>query len=190
MTNPTDDPAARRLRIELDEGEVLEIDGSTIYDRGAQRGVPVVVLRLPSFRAHALSHVLSIWTQLVDLVEEVRHISGTEDSLARGLHEAAAVLDDPAALADSLYRHSTVRSGERLAAMGELQHARSDLTHSELIAVVDAAAWWVDQDDHEEVWALFSAVVGHRQAQAAYDALTRLPRPKVSRSEQSEGLTS
>src|SRR5205823_8579370 len=91
MTNPTHDEDQVRLRLELEEGEVLEIDGGTIRDRGAGgREVPVVLLRLPAFRAHALSHVLSIWTQLVDLVEEVRHISGTEASLARGLHEAAA----------------------------------------------------------------------------------------------------
>ena len=56
MTNPTGNEQndRPRLRLTLDDGELLEVDGSTVDDSG----VPAVVLRLAPWRAdvNALVH--------------------------------------------------------------------------------------------------------------------------------------
>lgn len=73
--------------------------------------------------------------------------------------------------------------------MAMLQEHRPDLDHGTLIAVVDAAAMWADEDEDYLVTALLRAVGGDEVAGAAYLALTRIDqRHPVERPEQSEGL--
>ena len=39
---------------------------------------------------------------------------------------------------------SKIAHGDRLKAMAVLQEARPELSHSKLVAIIDAAAWWLD----------------------------------------------
>ena len=91
MMNPThDDQNDRpRLRLELDSGELLEIDGASV---GGLAETPAVVLRLTPCRAHDLAHVLDTYTRLVEVMSRWNEVSGTEASLSRGLYDAAELL--------------------------------------------------------------------------------------------------
>lgn len=187
MTNPTvsaqnDRP---RLRLTLDNGELLEVDGSTVDDSG----VPAVVLRLTPWRAHDLAHVLDTYTRLVEVMSQSSEVSGTEESLSRALFDAVSLLrsvTDP-----EFPTLGKVTSGRRAMAMAVLQEHRPDLDHTALIAVVDAAAMWTDADEDYLVTSLLRAVGGDEVAGAAYLALTGIAerRPPAG-PEQSEGLPS
>jgi hypothetical protein len=187
MTNPTGNERndRPRLRLTLDNGELLEVDGSTVDDSG----VPAVVLRLTPWRAHDLAHVLETYTRLVDVLSRSSEVSGTEESLSRALFDAVDLLR-PAGepVSPGLGK---VTSGRRARAMAVLQEHRPDLDHTTLIAVVDAAAMWTDADEDYLVMSLLIAVGGDEAAGAAYLVLTGIDqrRPPAG-SEQSEGLPS
>ena len=175
MTNPTNDDQndRPRLRLRLDSGEVLEVDGTTV-DSGLDRPAPAVVLRLTPWRAHDLAHVLQTYTEIMEVVTRSSEVSGTEESLSRGLYDAAELLT-PGAGRQSIPL-GKVTSGRRLRAMAAPQEHRPDLDHSQLIAVVDAAAMWTDEDQDYLVTALLGAVGGEEVAGAAYMALTGIDR--------------
>jgi len=166
MTNPTDPSNGPRLRLTLDDGELLEVDGSTIDDSG----VPAIVLRLTPWRAHDLAHVLDTYTRVVEVMSRSSEVSGTEASLSRALFDAVSVLR-PATGPESPPL-GKVTSGRRALAMAVLQEHRPDLDHTALIAVVDAAAMWTDADEDYLVMSLLSAVGGEEAARPAYVALT------------------
>lgn len=187
MTNPTGNERNNvpRLRLTLDNGELLEVDGSTVDDSG----VPTVVLRLTPWRAHDLAHVLDTYTRLVEVMSRSSEVSGTEESLSRALLDAVSLLR-PTNGPESLSL-GKVTSGRRAMAMAVLQEHRPDLDHTALIAVVDAAAMWTDADEDYLVTSLLRAVGGDEVAGAAYLALTGIAerRPPAG-PEQSEGLPS
>jgi hypothetical protein len=54
MANSTE-REPHRFRLAMDNGEVVEVDGSTLVDEDSGRTVTAVVLRLPAWRAHALA---------------------------------------------------------------------------------------------------------------------------------------
>lgn len=144
MTDPIhatdEDPAP--LRLVLDEGERLELQPA---DRGTG-GQAEVVLRMPAWRAADLARVLSAYSRMSAIFMETSQVSTIEASLARALKDAAA-----AARADGgpPVKPSKIRDEDRLKAMSVLQAARPELGHSQLVAIVDAAAWWLDNDmDH------------------------------------------
>src|SRR5436305_810409 len=68
MTDPTQPSAADPLRLVLDFGEVVEVDGSELLDPTAGRLAPAVVLRVPGHRAQWLGLVLSAYTRVCQLV--------------------------------------------------------------------------------------------------------------------------
>lgn len=153
MAEPTEDVRPARLRLVLDDGEVLELPLAPKAETGGSR----VVLRLPATRAYDLSRVLDSYTAMVEMAAQASEVSGTEATLARALRDAAAAAGQ---------RHGspsaagTVGEPARLQAMAELQAARPDLSHGSLIAVVDAAAAWVAQREDYHAAALLDAVAG------------------------------
>lgn len=172
MAEPTDDVRPARLRLVLDDGEVLELAPAP----EAESGGSMVVLRLPAARAYDLSRVLDSYTAMVELAAQASEVSGTEATLARALRDGAAATGQ---------RHGspsaagTVGEPARLQAMAELQTARPDLNHGSLIAVVDAAAAWVAQREDYHAAALLDAVAGDdgagSQAYLALIGYDRMP---------------
>jgi hypothetical protein len=59
MTNPMQ-PDPDRLRVALDRGEVMELDGGTLVVDGAES--PSAVLRLAPWRARSVARVLEEWS--------------------------------------------------------------------------------------------------------------------------------
>ena len=137
MTNPTGNERNNvpRLRLTLDNGELLEVDGSTVDDSG----VPTVVLRLTPWRAHDLAHVLDTYTRLVEVMSRSSEVSGTEESLSRALLDAVSLLR-PTNGPESLSL-GKVTSGRRAMAMAVLQEHRPDLDHTALIAGRPGGRW-------------------------------------------------
>src|SRR5829696_7597340 len=67
MSERSDRPAAL-LRLVLDFGESVELDGSTVYDPTAGGPLPAVVLRMPPHRAAWFGRVLSAYGRVCRLV--------------------------------------------------------------------------------------------------------------------------
>jgi hypothetical protein len=162
--------------LKLDSGELLEVAAAA-----TEAGVPVV-LRMTAARAYDLAFVLDSYTRLVEVLSRSSEVSGTEESLSRALFDSAALLIPTRPHSPALGK---VTSGRRLRAMAILQEHRPDLDHSTLVAVVDAAAMWTDENEDYLVTALLSAVGGDEAAGAAYLALTGIDqtRPTEPREE-------
>lgn len=142
------------LRLVLDFGESVELDGSAVTD--PEGGVvPAVVLRMPPHRAAYVGKVLAAYTRVCRLVgvevDAAEH--GPAWALARAASAAGFV--DPAEAATGPTR---VTSARRMAACVVLREAEAvdDVT---MIAVVDAAARWLEEPDGDEyAYALLGAV--------------------------------
>jgi hypothetical protein len=174
MANSTE-REPRRFRLAMDNGEVVEVDGSTLLDEDSGRTVPAVVLRLPAWRAHALAHVLASWNRAVDLFEEVTNVSQDESDLAWALSAASSATGDLRARQEALRGPTSVLSGERAKAAAVLKE-REAFDVGTLIAVVDAAAWWLDQPHGDSYCtSLLNAVTDRPTAGAAYLALIGEP---------------
>lgn len=52
------------MRLVLDFGETVELDGSIVYDPVAEAAVPAVILRMPAHRAAWFGRVLSAYTRM------------------------------------------------------------------------------------------------------------------------------
>ena len=98
----------------MDNGEVVEVDGSTLVDEDSRRSVTAVVLRMPPWRAHALAHVLTSWNEVVGLVERVTQISQDESDLAWSLYAASSAAGDQRAREEAMRPPTSVPSGRRL----------------------------------------------------------------------------
>jgi hypothetical protein len=166
MTDPTQ-PSVEPVRLLLDFGESVEVDGSMVYDPVAEGPVPAVMLRMPRHRAAWFGLVLGAYTrvcQLVgaDLVAAERGPAWALDLAAR----SAGHVD--------LARPSTVHrvtSGRRLAAAAVLRSAES-LDDTTTVAVVDAVARWLDEPDGEEyAYALLGAVTDGQTQLRAFEQL-------------------
>src|SRR3954452_4199266 len=143
MTDPTDVTSSEHWRLRLNDGDTLEIQPARA---GEGDGQPEIVLTMPAWRAHDLATVLDRYGRIARIFQE-RSDVWTEDSLVRGLRDAAAAVNGPSTVRPQ--RPSRVGDAERGRAMVHLQNARPELTHDQMTAVVDAAAWWFDngQDD-------------------------------------------
>jgi hypothetical protein len=132
-----------------------------------------VVLRMPPWRAFDLAHVLRAYTRLVDVVSESSEVSGTEASLSRALLDAVNVARPAQDSAPT--GPGKVTSGQRVRAMAVLQAHRPELDHTTLIALVDAAARWLDEPDGDEyAYALLGTVTDQpTQSRAFADLLGR-----------------
>jgi hypothetical protein len=82
------------FQLALDDGEVVEVDGSTVTDRDTGNDVPAVVLRMPAWRAHSLSHVLEEWTFIADLFDGTGRAVLSESALTWALHAACGAAGD------------------------------------------------------------------------------------------------
>jgi hypothetical protein len=119
MANPTD-PRAEGFRAELDDGQVVEVDGSTVTDPQSDAPVPVVVLRMNRTRAHLLAHLLDDWCRAARVFATFRSSEVTERALAWALEASAAAGGDPGATRCALAGPQTPSVAQRLAAAAVL----------------------------------------------------------------------
>ena len=163
-------------RIELDSGEILELDepGGTPTDG-------YVRLRVPAHRALDLAKVLRAYGRIVDLVSTAAEVSATEDSLGRALHDGATAAGGTSAPTG----RNPVSTRDRLRAMAVIQRSRPTLSHTALVGVVEAAARWIEADEYDLAMGLVEAAVGDQATAAVWSALVRQdrlpPRPPEAR---------
>ena len=152
------------LRLVLDFGETVELDGSTVYDPVAEAAVPAVILRMPAHRAAWFGRVLSAYTRMCRL-------AGVElDAAERG---PAWALERAASAAGIAAAPEPVRvtSARRMSA-GAVLRAAEDFDDVTMIAVVDAAARWLEEPDGDEyAYALLGAVTDGPTQLRAYGEL-------------------
>ncbi|MGH3766018.1 MAG: hypothetical protein ACRDTX_12855 [Pseudonocardiaceae bacterium] len=131
-----------RLRVVLDHGEVVELDGGTLVIDGEES--PSVVLRLAPWRARSMARVLEEWSAVSGVLNRVGRPSSDELGLSRTLELAASVLGDgDGALLRFPRGDYTVPSGQRLAAVAVLAEREAGLSAVQRLALVDAASWWL-----------------------------------------------
>jgi hypothetical protein len=154
------------LRLVLDFGESVELDGSTVRDPDGA-AVPAVVLRMPPHRAAYFGKILEAYTRVCRLV-------GLElDAAERGPAWALIRVASPAGYVDtaSPAAPSRVTSARRMAAGAALRDSE-DFDDVTMIAVVDAAARWLDEPDGDEyAYALLGAVTDSPTQIRAYGEL-------------------
>ncbi len=79
-----------RLRVVLDHGDVVELDGGTLVLEGQES--PSVVLRLAPWRARSVARVLQEWTSVSRIFHHPTRPHLEELDLSRTLELAASVL--------------------------------------------------------------------------------------------------
>ena len=150
MANPTD-PRAEPFRVELDDGQIVEADGSTVADPVSGSSVPAVLLRMSRTRAHVLAHLLDDWCRAARLFTTLRSSEVSERALAWTLDAGAAAAGDPEAARCALRIPGTPTAAQRLAAVEVLRERERHITPLQRIAVVDAAARWLAEDAGEDL---------------------------------------
>jgi hypothetical protein len=116
-----------RLRVVLDHGEVVELDGGTLVLNGQES--PSVVLRLAPWRARSVARVLQEWSSVSRIFHHLTRPHLDELDLSRTLELAAAVLgagDEPNMR--SLRRSRVIPHRQRLAAVAVLGEREAHLT--------------------------------------------------------------
>ena len=168
MTDPTQ-PPVEVVRLLLDFGESVEVDGSTVYDPVAEGSVPAVVLRMPRHRAAWFGRVLDAYTRVCRLASV--ELDAAEESTAWALSLAAASAGHVDSADAAVQRTRRVTSGQRMTAAAVLREAE-DFDDTTLIAVVDAAARWLDEPSGDAyAYALLGAVTDSARQGRAYGAL-------------------
>jgi hypothetical protein len=151
MPNPRQfDPD--RLRVVLDHGEAVELDGGTLVLDGQES--PSVVLRLAPWRARSVARVLHEWSSVSRIFHHPTRPHLDELDLSRTLELAAAVLgagDEPNAR--SLRGSRVIPHRQRLAAVAVLGAREGHLSAVQRLALVDAAAWWLSEPNGGEEFA-------------------------------------
>jgi hypothetical protein len=187
MTNPMQsDPD--RLRVALDNGEVVELDGGTLVV-GAEE-VRSVVLRLAPWRARSVARVLEEWSAVSRVFHRAPRPILTELELSRTLDLAASVLGDPEPAMPLLRGDRVVPSRQRLNAVAVLAERETRLSALQRLALVDAAASWLSEPNGGEQLAhalLGAACTTAVTAEHAYLALISAPDHP---DDHSEGLSS
>ncbi|MBV9650688.1 MAG: hypothetical protein JO296_11185 [Pseudonocardiales bacterium] len=144
-----------RPRVELDHGDVVELDGGTVAVNGEQD--PSVVVRLTPWRARSLARALEEWSAISRLFAQGRRPVADEWALSRTLKMAAAALDDDGGPPLRSSRDdNTASNSQRLAAVAVLAEREPRLSAVQRLALVDAAAWWMTDPNggHELAHAL------------------------------------
>ena len=146
MANPNEGSK----QFDIGGGTSVEADGSTVELAGA--AVPMLVVRMPAARAHRLAHSL-VGEPAPDLVPADR-------TLARGLEAVSAVAGDPGALrCAAADLGNVVGQQQRVNAAGVLRDHEPRLSPVQRLAVIDAAAHWLEHDAGDELaFALLRAV--------------------------------
>lgn len=166
MSDPSE-PSIVPLRLVLESGESVEVDGSTVWDPSAERPVSAVVLRMPAHRAAWFGRVLDAYTRMCRLVTDELNVAERGPGWALAQASAAAGHVEPPAV-----ERGRVTSARRMSAAAVLR-AAEDFDDLAMIAVVDAAARWLDEPDGDEyAYALLGAVTdGPTQLRAYGDLL-------------------
>ena len=141
-----------QLRVVLDHGEVVELDGGTLVLDGEES--PSVVLRLAPWRARSIARVLEEWTSVSRIFHYSTRPYLEELDLSRTLKLAAAVLgggDEP--IVRSPRGAHLIPSRQRLAAVAVLGEREAHLSAVQRLALVDAAAWWLSEPKGGEEFA-------------------------------------
>ena len=176
MTDPTqhDRPEAPPWRLTLEHGDRLEVQPAAEVDE--QDGESRIVLTLRPYRAAELGTVLDRYNRLAGIFAESSDI-WTEESLARGLRDAPAATEAGTGVPTA---SSKIGAAERGRAMVILQKARPELTHAQLVAVVDAAAWWLDKDEDYKATDLLDSVASTDVSGDVYATLLAWKPPSAS----------
>jgi len=174
MANPTDDAP---FHAELDDGQIIEADGSTIRDPASGANVPALVMRMSPARAHVLAHVLDDWSRTALIFATLRSSEVTERALAWTLEAGAAATGDPEARRCSLRVARTPTATQRLAAVSVLQQREQRITPVQRIAVVDAAARWLAEDAGEELAQALLQAACTQPTTASFAYLALIDRP-------------
>jgi hypothetical protein len=90
MSDPTQFDSDR-VRVVLDHGEVVELEGGTLVLDGEE--FPSVVLRLVPWRARSVARVLQEWSSVARIFHHPTRPPLDELELSRTLELAAAALD-------------------------------------------------------------------------------------------------
>jgi hypothetical protein len=77
-----------RVRVALDHGEVVELDGGTLVLDGEES--PSVVLRLAPWRARSIAQALEEWSAASGVFNRTSRLSPDELDLSRTLELAAS----------------------------------------------------------------------------------------------------
>ena len=177
-----------RLRLALDNGEVVELDGGTVILEGEES--PSVVLRLTPWRARSVARVLEEWSAVSRVFHRAPRPILTELELSRTLDLAASVLGDPEAPMPLQRGGQTVPSRQRLDAVAVLAERETRLSALQRLSLVDAAATWLSEPNGGDQLAhalLAAACTTEVTAEHAYLALIT---PLENSEDHSEGLPS
>jgi len=151
MPDPTQfDPD--QIRVALDHGEVVELDGGTLVLDGEK--FPSVVLRLAPWRARSVARVLQEWSSVSRIFNHSTRPHLDELDLSRTLELAAAALggsDEP--ILRSPRGPRVIPNQQRLAAVTVLGEHEERLSAVQRLAIVDAAAWWLSEPNGGEEFA-------------------------------------
>ncbi len=187
MTNPMQ-PDPDHLRVALDNGEVVELDGGTLI-LGDEES-PSVLLRLAPWRARSVARVLDEWSAVSRVFHRAPRPILTELELSRTLDLAASALGDPEPPVPMQRGSHTVPSRQRLDAIAILAERESRLSALQRLALVDAAASWLSEPNGGEQLAhalLGAACTTEVTAEHVYLALIT---PPDESEDHSEGLPS
>jgi hypothetical protein len=177
-----------RLRLVLDNGEEVELDGGTLMLADEQS--PSVVLRLAPGRARSVARVLEEWSAVSRVFHRAPRPILTELELSRTLDLAASVLGEPEPIMPLQRGGQTVPSRQRLNAVTVLAERESRLSALQRLALVDAAASWLSEPNSGDQLAhalLAAACTTDVTAEHAYLALIT---PSENPEDHSEGLPS
>lgn len=151
MANPTQPRPGHVFRAELENGQLVEADGSTVADPATGSQVPAVLLRMTPARAHLLAHVLDDWCRVCLVFATSRSAEVAERSLAWTLENGAAAVGNAEAMRCPRGQPEAPSPAQRLAAVAVLREREFGITPVQGIAVVDAAARWLAEDNGEEL---------------------------------------
>jgi hypothetical protein len=141
-----------RIRVVLDHGEVVELDGGTLVLDSEES--PSIVLRLAPWRARSVARVLREWTSVSRIFHHSARPHLDELHLSRTLELAAAALgDDDPPLVRSPRGSRVIPNRRRLAAVAILGEREAHLSAVQRLALVDAAAWWLSEPNGGEEFA-------------------------------------
>ena len=177
-----------RLRLALDNGEEVELDGGTLLVGDEES--PSVVLRLTPWGARSVARVLEEWSAVSRAFHRVPRPILTELELSRTLDLAASVLGEPEPIMPMQRGGQTVPSRQRLDAVAVLAERETRLSALQRLALVDAAASWLSEPNGGDQLAhalLAAACMTEVTAEHAYLALIT---PSENSEDHSEGLSS
>jgi hypothetical protein len=146
------------IRVALDHGEVVDLDGGMLILDGKESSS--VVLRLAPWRARSVARVLQEWSSVSRIFHRPTRPHLDELYLLRTLELAAATLDDhDEPIMRSPRGSRVIPNRQRLAAAAVLGEREAQLSAVQRLPLIDAAAWWLSEPNggEELAYALLTA---------------------------------